>query len=297
MNTKLLIALFVAFLSFQATARERLNFEPDGRFRIVQFTDIHYVPGNEESTKAVERMAVILDREDPQLVVLTGDIVVQSPAQQGWDAVLQPMIDRQIPYAVVFGNHDDEHDWTRRQIMDYISRKPFCVSEAGPEEVTGVGNYVVDIEGEGGGAELYFMDSGAYTPIKGVGHYAWFAFDQVEWFRAQSGRVHKPSLAFFHIPLREYMELSDVKNPRPENEPMGSGVLNTGMFAAMVESGDMMGVFVGHDHNNDYIGLLHGIYLGYGRFSGGRTTYTDIGSGARIIDLSDGAHTFETRVI
>ena len=28
--------------------------------------------------------------------------------------------------------------------------------------------------------------------------------------------------------------------------------LNTGMFAAMKEAGDVMGVFVGHDHDNDY---------------------------------------------
>ena len=41
--------------------------------------------------------------------------------------------------------------------------------------------------------------------------------------------------------------------------------LNTGMFAAMKESGDVMGIFVGHDHDNDYAVMWKGILLAYGR--------------------------------
>ena len=53
------------------------------------------------------------------------------------------------------------------------------------------------------------------------------------------------------------------------------GALNTGMFAAMVETGSVMGVFVGHDHDNDYVVAEKGIALGYGRFSGDDTTYNN----------------------
>lgn len=42
-------------------------------------------------------------------------------------------------------------------------------------------------------------------------------------------------------------------------------LLNTGMFAAMKEAGDVMGTFVGHDHDNDYSVMWHGILLAYGR--------------------------------
>lgn len=42
------------------------------------------------------------------------------------------------------------------------------------------------------------------------------------------------------------------------------------MFANMLECGDVMGVFAGHDHVNDYIATLYNIALGYGRASGGK---------------------------
>ena len=45
------------------------------------------------------------------------------------------------------------------------------------------------------------------------------------------------------------------------------------MFAAMKEAGDVMGVFVGHDHDNDYAVMWKNILLAYGRYTGGNTVY------------------------
>ena len=56
-------------------------------------------------------MGSILDRETPDLVVLTGDIV-HSP-ERSLDAcrkVAAPMIESGIPWAPILGNHDDEGD-------------------------------------------------------------------------------------------------------------------------------------------------------------------------------------------
>ena len=73
-------------------------------------------------------------------------------------------------------------------------------------------------------------------------------------------------------------------------------VLNTGMYAAMLLNGDVMGVFTGHDHGNDYVALYNGIALAYGRFSGGKTTYTKTSAGARIIELQEGKRGFVTYI-
>lgn len=35
------------------------------------------------------------------------------------------------------------------------------------------------------------------------------------------------------------------------------------MFNAILERGDVKGVFVGHDHINDYVGDYYGVMLGY----------------------------------
>lgn len=43
-------------------------------------------------------------------------------------------------------------------------------------------------------------------------------------------------------------------------EPVCDPQLNSGLFNAMLECGDVMGVFCGHDHNNDYAINNRGFY-------------------------------------
>lgn len=76
-----------------------------------------------------------------------------------------------------------------------------------------------------------------------------------------------------------------------------NGKINTGMFAAMLESGDVVGTFVGHDHDNDYIGTYMGIALAYGRYSGGNTVYNNLGNnGCRVITLNEGERGFSSYI-
>ena len=70
--------------------------------------------------------------------------------------------------------------------------------------------------------------------------------------------------------------------------------LNSGLFTAMKECGDVRATFVGHDHSNDYAVLWHGILLAYGRFSGGNTVYNDLPNGARLIELHEDGQQFDT---
>jgi hypothetical protein len=73
--------------------------------------------------------------------------------------------------------------------------------------------------------------------------------------------------------------------------------VNSGFFAAMVERGDVMGTFAGHDHINDYEGELYGIRLCYGRGSG-HSCYGQDGfqRGARVIRLRQDQRGFDTWV-
>ena len=64
------------------------------------------------------------------------------------------------------------------------------------------------------------------------------------------------------------------------------------MVAAMKEAGDVMGVFVGPDHDNDYAVMWKNILLAYGRYTGGNTVYNHLPNGARIIVLYVGSRTF-----
>ena len=82
----------------------------------------------------------------------------------------------------------------------------------------------------------------------------------------------------------------------PENTHIGRaaeeecpGALNAGMFAAMVEAGDVMGVFVGHESRHRLRGGRKGHRTGgYGRFSGDDTTYNNLRHGVRVLVLTEG---------
>jgi hypothetical protein len=69
-------------------------------------------------------------------------------------------------------------------------------------------------------------------------------------------------------------------------------------LSAFAEGGDVMGLFVGHDHTNNFIGIYNNICLAYG--------YTTLlsynsnyktGRGARVVELTEGKRTFATWLV
>lgn len=61
--------------TFCIAQKRELKFSKDGKFKIVQFTDVHFKYGNPASDVALERINQVLDAEQPDLVVFTGDVI------------------------------------------------------------------------------------------------------------------------------------------------------------------------------------------------------------------------------
>lgn len=284
-----------------------LRFNQRGTFRIAQFTDQHLRDGQAGDERALGLMESILDIEQPDLVVLTGDVLDADKCRDplaAWRRVGEPMRQRQIPWAAVFGNHDDENGVTRQQQMDFLQSLPLCLAQPGPPELAGVGNYLLPIaaaESHALEAVLYLLDSHNYAP-KEIGGYGWLAQDQIDWYLRTSRMLRQqmggpiPALAFFHIPLPEYETVWQTGRCTGEkNEAVCCPKHNSGFFAALKEGGDVLGTFVGHDHINDYQGELDGIRLCYGRASGFNSYGKEgFAPGARIIELRRGTRTFAT---
>ncbi|MDR1479840.1 MAG: metallophosphoesterase family protein [Planctomycetaceae bacterium] len=290
-----------------SSPKPQLQFTDNGTFKIVQITDTHYRTDKDFSKESIKLIAETIEAEKPQLVIYTGDIVVSVNIYKGWDDILSPCIESKTAWAVVLGNHDDEAKITRKQIINHIKNKPFSVTEMGPDDIGGCGNYVLEIFDKSQRKFLiYCMDSNAYSTIKNVQRYGWFKPSQIAWYKSRSSEYTKnngnkplPSLAFFHIPLNEFAEMVHFKNKiiGDRGEAECCGAINSGMFLSMVESGGVLGVFVGHDHVNDYVGLRHGVALGYGRFSGTKTTYVKEPHGARVIELNNtDPNSFKTHI-
>lgn len=286
---------------------QKLSFRKDGTFKIVQFTDMHYVHGNPKSDTTLILIPRILDTEKPDMVVFSGDIVT-GPVREGWDAITKFVIDRKIPFAVTLGNHDHEQGVTREEIADIVTSYPFNINRWSDVSQNRVMDNVIPIYCSDKplkeAALIYTFDSGAYSTMDNVEGYDWITPTQIEWYRNQSLKYTiknnfkpLPALAYFHIPLPEYrLAFNDEKNIRygDRKEDECAPALNSGMFFSLKEMGDVMGTFVGHDHVNNYIVNYHGIALAYGHFSGWKTTYTPEINGARVVVLKENKREFGT---
>ena len=302
----------VTFVSVLSAREKELRFDSNGQFKIAQFTDMHLYLGHSEyrdaqAEKTFARLSRVVRNEKPDLLVFTGDIVTGGDGLRAWNRLIDSLNIYKLPFCVMFGNHDPEVV-SRTDMSKVIVSSQYSFNELNDaKELADMELKVMSSKGDKVSCVLYCMDSHDYPKDRSLGKYAWFETSQIEWLRnccmarrEANGGEPVNSLAFFHICLQEYGPAFDnpknyKKGRRAENECPGA--LNSGMFAAMVETGNIMGVFVGHDHDNDYVVLEKGIALGYGRFSGDYTTYTTFRSGVRIIVLDEGKRGFETWIL
>lgn len=294
-----------------------LKFREDGTFIIAQFTDVEFIdeydfdpesPKMDEETRRM--MEMVIREEQPDLIVFTGDVIASARTKDpigSFRRAVSVAEDNGVPWAAVFGNHDSEGEVPRSKLHEVQLEHAYCVAKADPPGVSGSGNFVVTVMNERNeaAAALYFLDSGDYSPFGG---YDWIHRDQIEWYASESGNLTRqnggnplPALAFFHIPLPEYNEAWDrhVCYGHRLDGTCCTPTVNSGFFAAMLEMGDVMGTFVGHDHANDFWSTLHGIRLCYGRAAkyvsyvdGKRSDYFP--TGARVIRLKAGEREFDT---
>lgn len=289
-----------------------LRFRPDGTFKILQFTDTHYIADNAHAARAMRNVIEMLEMEKPDLVIHTGDVIFGKPTEKSLRDILAPIAERKIPFAVAMGNHDGQYELSRKEVFDVIKTIPYNINQ-GVEGLYGDTNDIISILPSKGGEKcpkwvLYLFDSGDSISDPDMKGYDYIHYDQIDWYRRQSkafqemnGGEPVPSLAFFHIPVPEftyglrYDTHRDMKGNLGE-DPSPANV-NSGLFVAMKEQRDVQAIICGHDHDNDYAMKWRGMFLIYGRYSGGDTVYNHLKpNGARIIQLTEGEPGFRSWV-
>lgn len=307
---KILLILLTSLLTSNTSAGKPVLQFRNQKFKIVQFTDLHLIGGTEFASKkdsTYRLMRQLIKEENPDFVVLTGDIVVSGGTTQLWREVVEPMTEAKVPFAIRFGNHDTESNMSKSEILRFLQGNKYNMTYNADQSLSGVGNCSLAIFSTNGNSipwALYLFDSHSYPKDTTLGVYDWIKNDQIQWYRKQSAayarKEGKPvsALAFFHIPFPEFEQVRKQKSVLGSTaEPVCSPVINSGLFASFVEKGDVLGVFVGHDHNNDFVGKLSGICLGYGRKTGYASAYNEIlERGARIIVLQENEQKFDTYI-
>lgn len=303
---KIIVFLLVVlgYIPIVIFAQESFAFK-NGKFKIAQFTDLHWTPKSSRCVETRNTICAVLKSESPDIAILSGDIVTAEPAIEGWKSVVRIFNEAKVPFVVTMGNHDSEY-MKKNMIYDFLLKSPYYVGGKGPDDIGGCGNCVIPIHNakrkEKVEALLYCMDSNDYNSNKLYGAYDWIHFGQIDWYRKQSSHFTKrnngnpvPALAFFHIPLLEYNEIRGAERTygNDREDGVAASAINSGMFASILDMKDVMGVFSGHDHDNDFIGINKGVTLAYGRVTGA-DAYGSLARGARIIELYEGSFKFDT---
>lgn len=301
--------------------------------RILQLTDIHI--GGSVSTRKKDKLALdavrkIVRNAKPDFVVVTGDMVYPMPwllqgscnnlkASKMFASVME---DLGVEWTVVFGNHDSEV-WAKcnkSALADFYASMPHCHFQRGEEKITGIGNYCIPVLNEDGtiNVALMFVDSNAYLTWNFFSGFDTIHDDQIEWYKntitdLSKGRDLVPSLAFFHIPPKEFKE-------GWEKCYLGSGeatyhcgfvqekdnyfgypkTVDGKFFPQMVEFGSCKGMFMGHDHLNTLsitykgIRLTYGMSIDYNAYKGIEKRFTQ--RGGTIIEIGDDA-SFDVKML
>lgn len=276
------------------------TFTTDRELKILDLTDIHIGGGWMSFNKdrmAFNAVAAMVTAEKPDLVVITGDLVYPVPFQAGTfnnklssKLVIALMEQLEVPWTVVFGNHDTESYsyYSREDVGGFYSDESleYCLFSAGPEEVDGVGNYNIHVKNTQGKItqELIFIDSHSYTDGDFLGilwKYDNVHQNQVDWYEekileAKENNPDVKSLVFLHIPLVEYRDayyalmngdesIKHISGVVGEKDPyVYCGMHEDNLFEKALELGSTQGFFCGHDHDNNIVMNYKGIDLTYG---------------------------------
>ncbi|EEY66410.1 uncharacterized protein PITG_03980 [Phytophthora infestans T30-4] len=194
----------------------------------------------------------LLDIEQPDFVVFTGDNV-------------QTNLDTSMHAFAM--NVFSARGLSRKEMLDLlVEGKQYSHVKYGPRDIGGVGNYEVNVVapttgpwGEQGSTvfRMYFMDS--HVTIDTT---AYRSTDKSHAPEGAAGGV--PAVMFYHIPVPEYAMASPLNRNGDEKEVVASAEVNSGLFSALVEMGDVKATFVGHDHVNEYCYFRQGVQLCYG---------------------------------
>lgn len=297
----------------------------DKDFRILQLTDLHlgfgFLSGSKDRL-ALDAVRKMIERSRPDLIVLTGDLIFPFFPKAGTmnnrkqAKKLMAFLDGfQIPYTMVFGNHDCEMGSTcnREELAELYKQGRYCIFTEGRKNLTGVGNFLIELVDDSGKVllPLVLLDSNMY----GEGGWFFSGFDhirddQTDWCmeRLQALKQDDPNIkamAFFHMPLREFkeayekMKLGDQSviylhgSIGEKDEYFGISKYPDTFFERAVENGVIKWMFCGHDHLNtlslEYKGIrmTYGMSTDYLGYNGMKKRYTQRG-GTLITRHADG---------
>ena len=309
----LAVLLISASIPYALTADNKLTLNEDGTFRIMQLSDIQQSSSriHEKSFSAI-KLAVA--EYKPDLIVMTGDNIVSAAKTQYFDdavkKITQLFVDKngnKIPFAVTYGNHDYEYNTLdnehslEKQNEIYLK---YGAIDFDDKTISDIGTGYIDIytrDGSKVAQRVILINSGTYAKDGGYGKAGYNQVskedkalgDNEERYNRIVSAVDTwtdagyPTIAFQHIPLREFYvgdspsqqilvkdENGKGYNYYTENgksyrwaaskeNPTVNGIFSTSCACSCTDTFDLYkalakenvaGIYYGHDHLNTLTG-------------------------------------------
>lgn len=258
-------------------------------FKVLQLSDLHltsnldggYANGKPEETYA--NITQIISQTKPNLIVFTGDIFYHDLARvQEFRSFMDSF---KIDWTFTFGNHDALTMEEKIEISNEMESSEYCLFKNEYEncETSHLGDHIILLKNKWSKKlrfAFYLFDSGIHqVKSDGKAHYESVYADQLEHYKECISTVNKeytrqkknssaqiPNIIFQHIPTEEFaIAYEDENSSKLYGEKLENpcyGEINTGEFETIKNMGGK-GIFVGHDHANNYGINYKGIILSY----------------------------------
>ena len=309
--------------------KHELRVDENGDFKVLVLSDVQS-SSTSLTDEILKNIEIVISKENPDLVIFNGDNSY-GMARESWiRGYVKHMAgyceENQIPWAHVYGNHDDEVSQYYSGLSKDRQQKvyesfDYCVSKAGEEELFGVGNFVLPVMSHDGSRvefNVWCLDSGAYVenPIDHVvngsnyfyGIYEYIQQNQIDWYVDSSKLLESfngelvPAMMTFHIPLQEsytawsQKEALGLEWDGEKRENISACAVNCGLFNHIVRRGDVKVLVNSHDHLNDFMVKYKGVKMCYTACIGTEVYHADDMLGGRVINFSTKSEDIETHM-
>lgn len=318
--------------------KEKLKFNSEGKFVILQVSDAQdmHIPRR----GMFKMLNKIYDKVNPDLIVLTGDNILgnhindapvgnrknvktkkgtKKRMRKALGYLLNPIEKRKLPFAFIYGNHDDMNMCTKEEQASIYGEYNYCVPYENEDKTVDCGNYNVPIYDKNGEKLIYnlWMIDSAGHDENGNTLFEYVKPETLDWYDQKSrelqiknGGTPVMSLMFQHIPVRESVEFfaecaegdkgavlnhQNGRYYRLDSEKANGYAFeypavvekDFGQLDVLRKRGDVCALVFGHDHLNNFTGELDGVNIVQTSGASFRSYGNMVSRGVRVFELDE----------
>jgi len=251
--------------------------------RLLQFTDVHFfcsrmLPNRDKRT--IREFPALIDIAKPDAVLVTGDLWHDNPdgrGQEFMEFAVSELEKLGVPWLFTWGNHDQLDDVPKAHAR-FTTAKNSLYRGAETD-----GNYLVELTDTSGAAHFRLACLNSNNKGLGTPEHGW-----LQGVKPRIGAV--PSMVVAHIPVKQYSEIWNNKEASGVRlEEVCSEAEDGSSLAVLKDCVNARSMICGHDHVNDYSGVIDGVELIYGHATGwGGYGGDEIPKGAKLYTLDIG---------